>query len=767
MPLKSKFCDFRRWIAPEKQWVSGPSNMLVDKLNTSELAKLTSNYDSPADGNDGFHTDLPDHQLEKTHALPTAAPNVTHFTYPSGSKPLARYTIRRGIGMGGFGEVYFAVSDAGKEVALKRIQRNLEVELRGVSHCLNLKHPNLVSLHDICQSGGEENAPLDADQWWVVMEYIAGPNLRQVLDDSPTGLSEPEVRRWFTGMASGVSHLHDAGLVHRDLKPGNIFDDSGIVKVGDYGLSKFISSSHRGGHTESVGTFHYMAPEIGRGQYGREIDIYALGIVLFELLTGRVPFDGESCHEIIVKHLTAIPDLSGIASPYRETIAKCLEKDPQNRFANVDEMLRHLNFEDASVSSTQPQPTQSAIKPEPVYVARLSQAGFPGHAAAPVTHAAGSAVSSSIDAGTPEPLARAVRNSFDDLKSWWRTLDRSPGAKALLFTAAIIVFAINTHWLLPMLSLLGIVYVPYYIVRQMVLHVSQQPSYAQAQRIAGAQPAFHPRVPTRSLDKKQWRHNMRSGLRAKHSVHRLAELNTSWVAATFTVAMLGLIAGVVGLRTGPLDAMSIAPFGLVATVVLFTAVCLLGMGKLWERDEGEGLTRRLALAGVGAAVGAVTFAMTDFLMLPIDQGLIRDVDVSTLPQTIYNPAGEPSVTAMMAHFAMLFAALRWWKPVDPLRRTRLSLWSVAVAVVAEWAVHQVLPIPQPMGMMIAGGTAIVIQMSATWINPKTANSQFRYSGAGLAGPTPIHGQVPIKGSAVTGIPVNQVIDPQSYRRGAV
>ena len=103
--------------------------------------------------------------------------------------------------------------------------------------------------------------------------------------------------------------------MHRDLKPGNIFEDSGYVKIGDYGLSKFISTSRRSGQTESVGTFHYMAPEIGKGVYGKEIDIYALGIVLFEMLTGRTPFDGESSQEIIMKHLTADPDLSGVPQP--------------------------------------------------------------------------------------------------------------------------------------------------------------------------------------------------------------------------------------------------------------------------------------------------------------------------------------------------------------------------------------------------------------------------------------------------------------------
>ena len=299
--------------------------------------ELASDFsDGSLDLSDADSSHRADHDevwLGETQASDSTTRSMT-FTYSPGSTPLPPYTIRRGVGMGGFGEVYFALSDAGKEVALKRIQRNLEIEIRGVSQCLNLKHPNLVALFDICRDSKDES--------WVVMEYVAGLNLRQILDESPEGLSISEANRWIQGIGAGVHHLHSAGLVHRDLKPGNIFDDLGQVKVGDYGLSKFISTSHRGGHTESVGTFHYMAPEIGRGQYGREIDIYALGVLLFELLTGRVPFDGESCHEIIVKHLTATPDLSGIADPYRSTIAQCLEKDPSKRFSSVAEMLASL-----------------------------------------------------------------------------------------------------------------------------------------------------------------------------------------------------------------------------------------------------------------------------------------------------------------------------------------------------------------------------------------------------------------------------------------
>src|SRR3954468_17360871 len=108
--------------------------------------------------------------------LPRAA--TIKFTYPSGSRPLAGFTIKRGVGRGGFGEVYYATSDAGKEVALKLIRRNLDVELRGVTPCLNMKHPNLLGLFDI---RGDE-----LGDSWVVMEYINGETLDMVLARNPS-----------------------------------------------------------------------------------------------------------------------------------------------------------------------------------------------------------------------------------------------------------------------------------------------------------------------------------------------------------------------------------------------------------------------------------------------------------------------------------------------------------------------------------------------------------------------------------------------------
>src|SRR6478735_1482418 len=264
--------------------------------------------------------------------LPRAA--TIKFTYPSGSRPLEGFTIKRGVGRGGFGEVYFATSDAGKEVALKLIRRNLDVELRGVTQCLNLKHPNLIALYDIKTD--------EMGDQWVVMEYVSGESLEDLIYRHPNGIPVDQMLSWMRGLCAGVAYLHDHGIVHRDLKPGNIFSDDGMVKIGDYGLAKFISCSRRSGQTESVGTVHYMAPEIANGRYGREIDTYALGIILYEFLTGHVPFEGESVGEVLMKHLTAEPDLSPLAEPFRTAIARTLNKDPNQRVHSVAELLALL-----------------------------------------------------------------------------------------------------------------------------------------------------------------------------------------------------------------------------------------------------------------------------------------------------------------------------------------------------------------------------------------------------------------------------------------
>ena len=201
------------------------------------------------------------------------------YSFGSGARPLEGYTIKRAIGRGGFGEVYYATSDSGKEVALKLILRNLDVERRGVVHCMNLKCPNLLTIFDLKTS--------DSGDTFVVMEYVAGPSLASVLKQYPHGMPLTEVRHWLKGLVDGVAYLHDHGIVHRDLKPANLFMEEGIVKIGDYGLAKLITPSQGTEHSESIGTCHYMAPEIGSGKYHKPIDVYAMGVIIYEMLRER------------------------------------------------------------------------------------------------------------------------------------------------------------------------------------------------------------------------------------------------------------------------------------------------------------------------------------------------------------------------------------------------------------------------------------------------------------------------------------------------
>jgi hypothetical protein len=257
------------------------------------------------------------------------------FRYKHGDRPLDGYTIQRGVGSGGFGEVYYAVSDGGRQVALKCLQHNQEIELRGVGQCMNLKSPYLVSIFDVKRATDGMAC--------VIMEYVAGPSLRDLFSES-AGSMGPAKAAWFVGeIAKGLSYLHERGIVHRDLKPENIFFEDGYVKIGDYGLSKYISLSRQSCQTISVGTVHYMAPEIGSGRYHRGIDIYALGVILYEMLAGRVPFTGDSFGEILMKHLTLDPDLSALPEPFQEVVRKALRKNPEERYAKVDEMLEDLH----------------------------------------------------------------------------------------------------------------------------------------------------------------------------------------------------------------------------------------------------------------------------------------------------------------------------------------------------------------------------------------------------------------------------------------
>ncbi len=256
------------------------------------------------------------------------------YQYQHGDKPLAGYTIERAAGRGGFGEVYYAVSDSGRQVALKTVQNYEQIELRGIKQCMNLKNPHLVTIFDVKYN--------DKGRPFVIMEFVSGMNLRDLLDEHPQGIGTQKAAFFLREIAKGLSYLHESGIVHRDLKPGNIFYENGMVKIGDYGLTKAINHTQHSAQTITVGTVHYMAPEIGEGKYDFSIDIYALGVLLYEMLTGQVPFFGASPGEILMKHMAHEPDLTGIDPTFTKVIKKALAKDPSQRYQTVKEMIEDV-----------------------------------------------------------------------------------------------------------------------------------------------------------------------------------------------------------------------------------------------------------------------------------------------------------------------------------------------------------------------------------------------------------------------------------------
>ncbi|MCY2935562.1 MAG: serine/threonine-protein kinase [Planctomycetota bacterium] len=261
-----------------------------------------------------------------------AAPR--RYYYQAGDRPLDGLTIKRAIGRGGFGEVYFAVTDAGKQLALKHITRSVEVERRGAAHCMNIKSPNLIGLYDI------RTNPEGAT--FILMEYVPGPTLKELIEQHPNGMPEKDIRSLMGGLVAGVAQLHAAGIVHRDLKPANVFVDSGIVKVGDYGLSKTITEVDLD-HSVSVGTCHYMAPEIRSGRYDKPVDTYALGVILYEMIRGRPPFEGQTVAEILMRHQFDQPELDPIEARYHWILKQTLNKNPALRPKDLYEILRALD----------------------------------------------------------------------------------------------------------------------------------------------------------------------------------------------------------------------------------------------------------------------------------------------------------------------------------------------------------------------------------------------------------------------------------------
>lgn len=611
-------------------------------------------------------------------------PPAGRFIYVSGDQPLSGYTIKRGIGHGGFGEVYYAVSDGGKEVALKLVRRNFDVELRGIRHCLNLKHPNLLSVFDLRQDSHGDH--------WVVMEHVSGESLERMLAANPNGLPLEQALAWFHGIAAGVACLHDHGIVHRDLKPANLFSEDGQVKVGDYGLSKFISCSRRSGHTESVGTVHYMAPEIANGRYGKEIDIYALGVLLYEMLTGRVPFEGESVGEVLMKHLMSPPNLTGVAEPYRSVIAKALEKDPAQRFNSVGAMV-------AALPGAR----------EPIVLATALPLARPSALAATMP---GPGEASRGGRLADEPVYRFVSRACRGIGDAWHQAPLNKPAKIAVLVIGLVALCVSAPAVFPIAWVLLWAYGFYLFVRWIVGMVLKKPAGRSADPplvLATAAPVM-PLGPGRKA--KSPRQRAEEALALKPLRNKTAELFGSLVGgALVTLAMTVVMILVNGYR-GVEPRLEQAAW--LALVGILASWAVLVPSKIWEGAAGDGMVRAFILMVIGLGVGGAAFLVARLFHVDILPDPRPGFGPRFALPTLVGPGGQPLPIAFAAAFGALFLVIRWWRQADPLRIARLSIWTVAGCVVLAWMIAESLQFPAAWLMMIACIMSVSVQLASPW-----------------------------------------------------
>lgn len=266
----------------------------------------------------------------------------------SGRK-LGKYQIGERLGRGSMAEVYKAFHPyLERYVAIKTLHHFLsegenflarfEREAKAIAA---LDHPNIIQIYDM---------DTEDKLYYMVMEYIEGDTLKNYLAQSEKPLLIPEAAYIFREIASALNYAHQQGMLHRDIKPANILlGKDGRVVLADFGVARILSDTQFTATGALVGTPAYMSPEQGRGaSISTGSDIYALGILLYEMLTGQVPFDGDTPMDIIRQHVhLPLPSPRAIRrdmpKALEEVIVKATQKDPRHRFQTVREMVEALD----------------------------------------------------------------------------------------------------------------------------------------------------------------------------------------------------------------------------------------------------------------------------------------------------------------------------------------------------------------------------------------------------------------------------------------
>ena len=271
-----------------------------------------------------------------------------------GQKINERYEIIRSIGEGGMANVYLGYDEIlDRNVAIKILRGDLSNDEKFVRRfqrealsASSLSHPNIVEMYDV----GEDNG-----LYYIIMEYVEGKTLKQLLKKRGS-LTLSEAIDIMVQLTDGMAHAHDSYIIHRDLKPQNIMiQDDGQIKITDFGIAMALNSTQLTQTNSVMGSVHYLPPEQASGKGSTtKSDIYSMGIIFYELLTGKLPFKGENAVEIALKQMRdPIPSLKednpNIPQSIENIILKATAKNPKNRYEDAksmhDDLLTALDDE--------------------------------------------------------------------------------------------------------------------------------------------------------------------------------------------------------------------------------------------------------------------------------------------------------------------------------------------------------------------------------------------------------------------------------------
>ena len=271
-------------------------------------------------------------------------------------KVISRYRIVEKLGEGGMGKVYLAQdSELNRKVALKflppQFTENPEVNARfkhEARAAAALNHPNIITVYDVGEHEG--NA-------FIAMEYIQGQSLRNLL--AKEELSTNKILDIATQICLGLSEAHQAGIIHRDIKPDNILiDDKGLVKIADFGLARSLGRTMLTQEGSTLGTLQYMSPEQLSGEnVDHRSDIWSFGVVLYEMISGQLPFKEEYNAAITYAIVHQEPEplaryKTGVSEGLQHIIDKALDKDPETRYQNITDLLADLKREKKTGSTS-------------------------------------------------------------------------------------------------------------------------------------------------------------------------------------------------------------------------------------------------------------------------------------------------------------------------------------------------------------------------------------------------------------------------------